>query len=312
MSLADGNSILVTGARGFIGSHIVTHARDRGLRPFAAYRGASGPGAIHMDVRDGASVDAAFRQCAPTFVVHCAAYGVNYAEQDLDEAVAVNVHGSLRVLEAAARYGTQRLVHLGSCFEYGTHEGFIAEDAALEPTAIYGASKAAATLIMRERARTWGVRLIVARPFGTWGPREATYRLVPQVLTACLRGSPLELTPCDVVRDQTYVEDMAAHVCCLLFAPDIATGTIVNVGSGQRVVLRDFVLAIARMFDAEHLMQFGALPHRATEMASLVADVSRLRVLVGDLSQTSLAAGIRRTVAEMQMGEIAVRDCEDS
>lgn len=294
-----GDSVLVTGARGFIGSHVVRWARNHGLRTAAAYRGAREPGAIHMDVCDVVSVDAAFRQFAPAFVIHCAAYGVNYADQDLDQALAVNVRGSLHVLEAAARYGTRCFVHLGSCFEYGSHAGSIREDAALNPTAIYGATKAASTLLMTERAQALGVPLIVARPFGTWGPGEATYRLVPQVLTACLARSALELTSCEVVRDYTYVEDMAACICSLLSVTDIPVGTIVNIGSGERLVLRDFVLAIATMFDAEDLMLFGARAYRPTEMVSLVADVSRLRESVGAISRTSLAEGVRRTLAGM-------------
>src|SRR5262249_31778247 len=162
------------------------------------------------------SVDAAFEQLTPGLVVHCAAYGVNYAEQDLDRAIAVNVHGSLNVLAAAARCGARRFVHVGSCFEYGSHAGLIREDAALNPTAIYGATKAAATLLMRERAAALGVPLIVARPFGTWGPGEAAHRIVPQVLAACLARSTLDLTACDVLRDYTYVEDMAACIGSLL------------------------------------------------------------------------------------------------
>lgn len=298
MGIAD--SILITGARGFIGSHMVAWACSQGLRTTAAYRGAREPGAIHLDVCDVASIDAGFRQTAPALVVHCAAYGVNYAEQDPDRALAVNVLGSLQVLEAAARHGARRFVHLGSCFEYGSHPGFIREDAALNPTAIYGATKAASTLLMRERAEALRIPLIVVRPFGTWGPSEAAYRLVPQVLKACLARSALDLTPCEVHRDYTYVEDMAASIGSLLLATDFAAGTIVNVGSGEKVLLRDFVVAIARMFDAEDLMRFGARPYRQTEMTSLVADVSRLRESINVPSRTSLAEGIRRTVAHME------------
>lgn len=295
------HTVLVTGARGFIGAHIVACARDKGLHVVPAYRGAREPGAVSLDVCDPESVETALRDVLPSYVVHCAAYGVNYAEQDLDRALSVNVRGSLRVLEAAARHGVRRFIHLGSCFEYGSHAARIGEEAALNPTAVYGASKAAATLLMRERACALNMSLIVVRPFGTWGPGEAPHRLIPQVLQACIDRLPLKLTPCDVVRDYTYAEDLAACILRLLFIDDIPTGTIVNVGSGRSVVLRDFVLAIARMFYAEELMQFGALAHRPTEMSSLVADVSRLHDLVGELPRTSLAEGVRRTVAQLHL-----------
>jgi nucleoside-diphosphate-sugar epimerase len=297
--------ILVTGARGFIGSQVVAIACDRGLNTVAAYRGASHPGTVHLNVCDPASVDAAFHEVAPSLVVHCAAYGVNYADQDPDLALSVNVHGSLHVLDAAARYRVRRVVHLGSCFEYGSYAVPISEDMALNPTALYGATKAAASLLMLERARTLGVSLIVARPFGTWGPGEAAFRLVPQVLQSCVERTPLKLTACEVVRDYTYVEDIAARILALLMVDAVPAGTVVNVGSGQSWMLRDFVLAIARMFDAEALMQFGALEYRSTEMSSLVAEVTRLRGLIGELRSTTLDVGVRRTLARLRAGSPA-------
>lgn len=293
--------ILVTGARGFIGSQVVARARHRGLHVVAAYRGASQPGTVHLDVCDPASIDAALREVQPTLVVHCAAYGLNYADQDPDVAIAVNVRGTLQVLGVAAQHRVRRFLHLGSCFEYGSYPVPILEDMALQPTSLYGASKAAATLLIKERACALGVSLIIARPFGTWGPGEAAYRLIPQVLRACIERAPLKLTACEVIRDYTYVEDVATHLLALLLADAVPTGTIVNVGSAQAVVLRDFVLAVARMFDAGHLMQFGALEYRATEMASLVADVSRLRELLGALPRTPLEEGVHRTVAQLQL-----------
>lgn len=290
--------ILVTGARGFLGSHIVARARIQARDVIATHRGEAAAGTMSLDVRDTASIDAAFRSARPAVVVHCAAYGVNYDEQDFDSALAVNVHGSLHLLSAAARYGVQRFVHIGSCAEYGSKPTPIAEEASLAPTASYGASKAAATLLMRERARTLGIGLVVARPFGIWGPGEAAYRLAPQVISACLSRKPLELTRCEVMRDYTYVEDMADRILALALAPASSPGTVVNVASGQGVLLRNFVLSIANLLDGEELMRFGALPYRPTEMPSLVADVTRLHDLIGRRAVTAIPEGVRRMVSQ--------------
>lgn len=289
--------ILVTGARGFLGSHIVRYARAQGWDVVAAYRGGGLPGTVALDVCDAASVESALRTARPSIVIHCAAYGVNYVEQDLDAALAVNVHGSLRVLAATARHGARRFVHIGSCAEYGSKPDPISEDALLVPTASYGASKAAATLLLRELARTLDTSLVVARPFGIWGPAEAAYRLAPQIIAACTSRSALKLTPCEVIRDYTYVEDMAANILALALSPQIPASTMVNVATGHGVLLRDFVLSIARLLDGADLMHFGALPYRPTEMPSLVADVTRLRDLLGSLPTTSLSEGVRRMMS---------------
>jgi nucleoside-diphosphate-sugar epimerase len=214
--------------------------------------------------------------------------------------MAVNVQGTLNVLAAAARHGAQRFLHIGSCFEYGSKPEPITEEELLTPTALYGATKAAATLLVIERARSLNVPLVIARPFGMWGPGEGPHRLVPQIIAACVNREPLNLTACDVIRDYTYVEDMAANILALAQTPGIPPGTIVNMGSGQGIRLRDFVLSVARVLDGADLMRFGVLPHRPTEMPSLVADVTRMRELLGSRPATLLNEGVRRMMTGVQ------------
>jgi nucleoside-diphosphate-sugar epimerase len=293
MSVAD--RILVTGATGFLGSHIVARARLQGRDTIATSRAARA-GITPLDVHDSTSLAMTMSALRPTIVVNCAAYGVNYAEQDFEAALGVNVHGALRLLEVAAECGARRFVHIGSCSEYGSKLGRISEDAGLAPTASYGATKAAATILLMERARDLGLQLIVARAFGMWGPREAGYRLVPQIIAACLSRSRLALTPCDVIRDYTYVEDMADDILALAVHPELPPQAVINVGSGESVVLREFVLKIAGLLDGEHLMDFDALPHRPTEMPSLVANVARLQGALGRRPRTAIEDGIERMV----------------
>jgi nucleoside-diphosphate-sugar epimerase len=136
-----------------------------------------------------------------------------------------------------------------------------------------------------------------------WGPGEAAHRLIPQIIAACVNRSALELTPCQVIRDYTYVEDMAANILALALKENVAPGTIVNIGTGQSLTLRDFVISIAKLFAAEDLMQFGTLEYRATEMASLVADVTRMHQLLGDRPRTPLAVGVRRMMTRAGFGD---------
>lgn len=291
--------ILVTGSQGFLGSHIITRGKSLGHTMVPTSRGACRGEALKLDVRDPKSVYDAFRRTSPSIVIHCASYGVNYADQDPDLAMKVNIWGSLHVLESAARCGTRRVVHIGSCFEYGDQSGPISESAPLNPTAIYGATKAAATLLLRERAKGLGIELMVLRPFGMWGPGEPAHRLVPQVVGACLDGRPLKLTACEVLRDYTYVEDMAERILALATLPQVALGVVVNVGSGRGIRLRDFVLSVAGVLKGQQLMRFGHLAYRPTEMMSLVADVQHFRRLLGTSREISLADGVNRMVKSL-------------
>lgn len=306
--MATTKRILVTGARGFVGSHILAQARADGHMGIAAYRGAVPPEGAHLDVCERGTVDAAFRETAPSIVIHCAAYGVNYAEQDADRAISVNILGAQCVLDEAARHKVSRFIHIGSCFEYGSHDQPISEDASLNPTAIYGSTKAAATILLQERARALGIPLIVVRPFGVWGPGEPTHRLLPQVISACIERTPLRLTACEVVRDYLYVEDLAAAVLFLATLDGVESGTVVNAGTGEPQILRDFVLSVARILNGEEFLQFGSLPYRPTEMPRLVADVRRLQQLIGRRPGTPLREGVRRMVAASTRGAREVTD----
>jgi nucleoside-diphosphate-sugar epimerase len=288
------NRVLVTGAGGFLGGHVAKVLKRKGFAVAPAVRSRHEKGCIVLDVRCKEQVGDVFRTVRPTHVVHCAAYGVNFADQDPRMAIEINVLGSLSVMEAAAEQGVQHFLHIGSCFEYGSKPGAISEAACAEPTGVYGASKAAATLMLIERARALGVPLTVARPFGMWGPGEADYRLLPQIVKAWRRREPLDLTLCDVVRDYTFVEDMAEYVSELLEVENLPAGAIVNLGSGRAVELRGFVLEIADLLGIRELMRFGRRSHRAGEMASLVADVSYMRHLLGKMPETTLAEGLRR------------------
>jgi len=289
--------VLVTGADGLMGSHIVDVLRKHGCLVISGKRKCLGEQDTFLDIVDVDNVEHIFSKYQLQYIIHCAAYGVNYADKDMDKALSVNIQGSLNLLYAASRMPIKRFVHIGSCFEYGSYDGPIPETALPQPTDIYGSSKAAATLLMRERADYLNVPLLVLRPFGIWGPGEKEHRLVPQILTAYLDNKILDLTPCNIIRDYTYIEDMAKYIVSLCFTGNIEQGLIVNIGSGKPVRLKDFVIAIARNLGCEKLMNFGSLEYRQTEMKSILADITRLQSLTGAIEETSLDDGLQKMLS---------------
>ena len=291
--------VLVTGAGGFLGQHVarIVAARVNEVLGGLRRRSAIEPVAAVVDVTDPQSVTTAFAEFKPTHVVHCAAYGVNQALNDAAQAFAVNVMGTLNVVRAAAASRVVRFVHVGSCSEYAGSNRPIPETAPQCPNNVYAATKAAGTLLALQVAGETGLPLVVVRPFGLWGPGEAAYRLVPQVIEACRSRTKLDLTPCDIVRDYTFVGDMAGWIATITADAKIGSGTIINLGSGHGIVLRDFVLSLAGLLGGAELMDFGARSHRPNEQNSLVADTQRLVSLLGAPTATSLADGVRQTIA---------------
>lgn len=297
--------ILVTGAAGFLGSHLVAELVCRGYtNVYAGIRGSSDQWRLNaldtdgiakrvlMDLNDGEAIGSLLGQCRPKIVVNCAAYGVEPAQIDSSLIFSTNLEGVYRLLESSAKNNVERFIQIGSCFEYGDKKIPISEDAVLQPTTMYGASKAAASLILESRARDLELPLSIFRVFGLWGALEAPYRLVPQILDACHNKKPLKLTGGEQVRDYSYVRDVACSIADLLFRKGLSEFEMLNVGSGKAVVLKDFILDLANVMGGQELMKFSELPYRESEMWHLVADISKLEGLGMSIYNTSIKRGV--------------------
>jgi len=296
-----GLTVVVTGANGFLGRHLVRAARSVGVNVIPAVRpgttAAHDDSVLQLDVMDAAGWRAALAALRPHAVVHLAAAGV-HAGTGLDELAGVNVMGLAVLGQALADEdrGTQ-LVVAGTCFEYAPAQAPIPETAPLAPLSPYGASKAAATVL----ARFWGDRMptTLLRPFQVYGPGERLPRLIPYVIECGRRGVPAELGPGTHLRDFVYVEDVAhAFVRTVAAPPTGQQLRLLNVGTGVGTTLADVVRGLAGLLSERGRapeLRFGSRADKGPE-SSYVADVSALRRELGWQPQTALLEGLRSTV----------------
>ena len=299
-----GRRVLVTGAAGFLGSHLVPRLIDggaevcaldhAGARCWGLIERAGLRAAIRADVRslaDGAHDHVLGPLDA---IVHLAAVGVVGEVPDVRDLVMTNVDGVLAVLLAAQRLRV-RLIHCGSCFEYGAGSGW-KEDALPAPTTEYGAAKAAGWLIAQSFSRRTGLALVSLRPFTIYGPMEPAGRLIPSVVSRALAGRPIDLTPGDQARDFVYVEDVADAFIAAVTTSTGVGGTF-NVCTGTAVTVRDVVERVLRLTGSGSVARFGALPYRATELPVLSGDPARAEQGLGWRARVSLDEGLDRTIA---------------
>ena len=293
-------TVLVTGASGFLGAHVVRVLLAAGRGVVAArHRDTSRLADIEtvtLDLTNGDSVAQAIAAVRPFAIIHCAAYGVDHRQQDFTAALAVNVAGTVALIDAARGAGTGRMVHVGTAAEYGGHDGAIAEDAAPRPRGVYGVTKAAATLAALDRAG--GLPLAVVRPFAMYGPGEGAHKFVPMVVRACRDGTRLELSPGGQVRDYAYVGDVAAAIADLALGDGFPGGEIINLASGRPVTLKAVGLAARAAAGGGGDLDWGAKPYRDDESMMLVGDVAKAQRLLGWRASATLAEGMRRTVED--------------
>ncbi|MCU0664620.1 MAG: NAD(P)-dependent oxidoreductase [Myxococcota bacterium] len=288
--------LLVTGARGFLGRWVVRTAHKAGHDVVVGCttrsqanevkdHALSSPYACRVeavvcDVCDAQQIKDVIEAVACDAIVHCAAYGVDYRQQDALRAILVNTGGAVCVHEAAAETSVEKIVYVGTAYEYGSALELLTELHPLCPTGIYGASKAAASKLIAQLSPrpAW----TLCRPFGMFGRGEGDHKLVPQIIRACRERKTLDLTDGADVRDYSFVGDVAAMLVALAELPlgVFPVGETFNLCSGTAMTIRQFAQRIAEHFGGRDLLRFGQLQSRTHESTTVVGDPTRFRTFV--------------------------------
>ena len=289
--------VLVTGASGFIGSHVVAALCSRGheVEAFALDAGPDREGVRwHQgDLFEPGAAERLLGELQPELLVHLAWYATPGKFWSAPENEAW-VGATLALVRAFAGAGGRRAVLTGSCAEYAWGEELLEESAtALEPATFYGACKRDAYLGSRELAAELGLPLAWGRVFFLYGPGEPPGRLVSDVARGLLAGERVPTTSGRQRRDFMHVADVAGALAALLES-DVEGA--VNIATGEPVEVREIVAAIAAEAGSGAVAA-GDLPDRDGEPDVIAGDPRRLREEVGFCPSIALAEGIRETVA---------------
>jgi nucleoside-diphosphate-sugar epimerase len=295
--------VLVTGASGFIGHHVVRALLGAKRNVSVLVRSNASLArlrdvlkeitVVKADILNLKSVEKAVKLSSPDIVFNCAAYGVFPNDCDPDVSYRVNVLGALMLLELCAKRKAKRYLQLGSCFEYKSFPRPLTEEDPLEPNSIYGSTKAAASLLVPNWGRAHGIEAIVLRCFSVWGPGEDSHRLVPQLLRSYRTKTTCRLTPGEQIRDYSFVSDMAKWIVRAGMHPNARRYPVINVGTGQGISVRQFATKIAKQLGSADLLKFGSRPYRKEEKPHLIADVHKLVHLIGPLRETPLERALK-------------------
>jgi nucleoside-diphosphate-sugar epimerase len=297
--------VLVTGATGFIGSHLAERLVGEGAEvTLAVEPGANQANIVNtldkvrvyeVDLREGQMVRQLVRECQPSKVYHLAAVGVTEPDIDQTLTVQVNVIGTLNLLEALRETGCDCFVNTGTCYEYGHNTPPMREDQMVDPINAYAASKSAAWLFCNMYHRTRGHPIVTVRPFTVYGPRQSERALIPRTILSTLRGEDFEMTGGEQTRDFTYVDDVVEGYVRASLSKK-AIGQTINLGTGEEHAIRDVVLKVLELMGSPVKPLIGVLPYRPGEIWRLYADSNKARELLGWQPQVGLEEGLRRTI----------------
>jgi dTDP-glucose 4,6-dehydratase len=291
--------VLVTGADGFIGSHLTEELVKQGfdVRAFVMYNSFNSwgwldhaPKAIMEevevfsgDIRDPHGVKTAMRGC--DVVLHLAALiGIPYSYHSPDTYIDTNVKGTLNVLQAARELDVSKVIHTSTSEVYGTARYVpIDENHPLQGQSPYSASKIGADQLALSFHYAFGTPVSVIRPFNTYGPRQSARAVIPSIIIQIAGGaSTIKIGSTSPTRDFNYVADTVRGFIAAIRS-DKGIGEVINIGSNYEVSIRDTIRLIAEIMEADIAIETDPARVRPekSEVERLWADNTKAKRLLG-------------------------------
>jgi dTDP-glucose 4,6-dehydratase len=307
------DTILITGAGGFIGSHVAEQCVREGykVRAFVHYNSLNSWSwldtsslkdemeVVAGDIRDYDSVSAAMRGCRR--VLHLAALiGIPYSYVSPLAYIKTNGEGTYNILQAARDLRLEKVVHTSTSEVYGTAQFVpITEEHPINPQSPYAATKAAADYLALSVYRSFNLPVAVIRPFNTFGPRQSARAVIPTIISQVMAGKRrISLGALTPTRDLTFVKDTVAGFLAVEKSDD-AVGRVINIGTNSETSVADLAALVARIMGVE--IELGVEEQRRrpekSEVQRLLADTNQARRLLGWRPEYDLERGLAETIA---------------
>ena len=306
--------VLVTGAGGFIGSHLIEELVEKGckVRAFVHYNSFNFWGWIDCldknvkdsievfagDVRDPYGVKKAMQDCDVVF--HLAALiGIPYSYHSPDTYVDTNIKGTLNILQAARELEVEKVIHTSTSEVYGTAQFVpITEEHPVSPQSPYAATKAGADFLALSFCRSFNLAVAVIRPFNTYGPRQSARAVIPTIITQIVSGKTrMKLGSLYPTRDLTYVKDTVQGFISVAES-DNSISKVINIGSNFEISVGELTNLIAKLMSVEIEVETDERRQRPqkSEVERLWTDNKKARELLEWSPKFALEEGLRETI----------------
>jgi dTDP-glucose 4,6-dehydratase len=304
---------LVTGAGGFIGSHLVEAlvAQGASVRAFVRYNSRRDPGLLRLlppeifsrlevipgDLRDPQAVRLAVEGCQAVFHLG-AMISIPYSYLHPLEVAEANFMGTLNVLAACRDLGVERLIHTSTSEVYGTARQVpISEEHPLQGQSPYSASKIGADKMAESFYCTYNLPVVTVRPFNTYGPRQSARAVIPTIITQALTRSTIRLGSLDTTRDFTFVDDTVAGFILAAEAAGVE-GSVYNLGVGEEIRIGDLARMVIRKIGrpVKIVVDPERLRPEKSEVLRLISDNRLAREQLGWQPGVPLDQGLDRTI----------------
>ena len=306
-------TVLVTGAGGFIGSHLTEHLVELGanVKAFVRYNSRNDCGMLELlpkdtldqigvimgDLKDADAVRHAAEEV--DIIFHLGSLiAIPYSYMHPRETIETNLIGTLNILTAAKENCIEKLIHTSTSEVYGTAKYVpIDEEHPLQGQSPYSASKIGADKIAESFYRSYDLSVAIIRPFNTYGPRQSARAVIPTIITQALTKDQIFLGSLYPTRDYTYVEDVIEGFIKVAESPK-SIGKVINIGSNFETSIGDLANKIISVIgkNAEIVTDPARVRPQDSEVERLWCDNTKAKRLLGWESKTSLDEGLKKTI----------------
>ncbi len=306
MGMLNNKKVLITGASGFIGSHLTTRLISEGADVTVVVRYNSIEHNVRLislwnnvrifeaDIRNIESL-LPFRKEKFDYVFHLAAYNhVGNSFNHFGEAMDTNSNGTANLLESLSDY--ERLVYISTSEVYGLQDtGLFVEHKYPHPSSPYSIGKYAGELYSIMKYKETGHPIVVLRPFNAFGPYQSMRAVIPELIINCLRGVPVLTTEGKQTREFNFVSNLTEGML-LASQADNVLGEVINLGTGKDVPICDVARLIHKMTNSKSDLRIGALPTRPNEIWEMRSDASKAQELLNWESKIDYESGLAITI----------------
>ncbi|WP_029688945.1 NAD-dependent 4,6-dehydratase LegB [Thermoanaerobacter sp. A7A] len=311
-----GKKVLVTGAGGFIGSHLVERLIERGakVRAFVRYNSKNNWGWLETspykdeieiytgDIRDYDSVKDSMKGIEVVF--HLAALiGIPYSYISPLAYIKTNIEGTYNVLQSARELGVERVIHTSTSEVYGTAKYVpIDESHPLQPQSPYSATKISADNIALSFYNAFNLPVTIVRPFNTYGPRQSARAVIPTIITQIMSGKKqIKLGNLRPTRDMNYVIDTVNGFIKIAECDELL-GEVTNIGSGKEISIGDLARLISQLMgvEIEIVQEYQRFRPEKSEVERLLCDNTKIKKFTDWEPQYTLEEGLIQTINWMK------------
>ena len=307
------NKVLITGAGGFIGSHLTNRLVREGakVRAFVRYNSRNDYGFIEFlpndiqkeieitagDIRDSEAIRDVCKDVDIIFHLG-AVIAIPYSYVHPREVIETNILGTLNILNAGREYKVSKIVQTSTSEVYGTAQYIpIDEKHPLQGQSPYSASKIGADKISESFYRSYDLPIVIVRPFNTYGPRQSARAIIPTIITQALSNDKIYIGSLHPTRDFTYIDDIIEGFIKVAVS-DKLIGETINIGSGFEISIGDLASKVLSLTgkDASVISDIRRIRPLRSEVERLCADITKAKRLIEWNPKVSLDKGLRKTI----------------